>query len=80
MTPNEAPIHDKPEFNGGVTPNEAPIHDKPEFNGPTTTQTSNPNQLPNTGEKQSSVLGILGSLGIISALLSVLHKRKKFND
>ena len=80
VTPNDAPIHDKPEFNGGVTPNEAPIHDKPEFNGPTTTQTSNPNQLPNTGEKQSSVLGILGSLGIISALLSVLHKRKKFND
>ena len=31
--PNEAPVHDKPEFNGGVIPNEAPVHDKPEFNG-----------------------------------------------
>ena len=31
--PNDAPIHDKPEFNGGVIPNDAPIHDKPEFNG-----------------------------------------------
>ena len=30
--PNEAPVHDKPEFNGGVIPNEAPIHEKPEFN------------------------------------------------
>ena len=30
--PNEAPVHDKPEFNGGVIPNDAPIHDKPEFN------------------------------------------------
>lgn len=31
--PNDAPIHDKPEFNGGVIPNDAPVHDKPEFNG-----------------------------------------------
>lgn len=31
--PNEAPVHDKPEFNGGAIPNDAPIHDKPEFNG-----------------------------------------------
>lgn len=31
--PNEAPIHEKPEFNGGVIPNDPPIHEKPEFNG-----------------------------------------------
>ena len=31
--PNDAPVHDKPEFNGGVIPNDAPVHDKPEFNG-----------------------------------------------
>ena len=31
--PNDAPVHDKPEFDGGVIPNEAPIHDKPEFDG-----------------------------------------------
>ena len=31
--PNDAPIHDKPEFNGGAVPNDAPIHDKPEYNG-----------------------------------------------
>ena len=33
--PNDAPKHDKPEFNGGVIPNDAPIHEKPEFNGGT---------------------------------------------
>ena len=32
-TPNDSPIHDKPEYNGGVVPNDAPIHDKPEYNG-----------------------------------------------
>lgn len=31
--PKNAPVHDKPEFNGGVIPNDAPIHDKPEYNG-----------------------------------------------
>lgn len=31
--PNEAPVLDKPEWNGGTVPNEAPIHDKPEFEG-----------------------------------------------
>lgn len=31
--PNEAPVYDKPEWNGGTVPNEAPIHDKPEFEG-----------------------------------------------
>ena len=31
--PKDSPVHDKPEFNGGVIPNDAPIHDKPEFNG-----------------------------------------------
>ena len=31
--PNESPVHDKPEFNGGVIPNDAPVHDKPEYNG-----------------------------------------------
>ena len=31
--PNDAPIHEKPEFNGDAVPNEAPIHDKPEYNG-----------------------------------------------
>ena len=32
-TPNDAPVHDKPEFNGNVIPNDSPVHDKPEFNG-----------------------------------------------
>ena len=27
------PVHEKPDFEGGVTPNEAPITEKPEFNG-----------------------------------------------
>lgn len=31
--PKDAPVHDKPEYNGGAVPNEAPVHDKPEFNG-----------------------------------------------
>ena len=31
--PNEAPVYDKPEWNGGTVPNEAPVHDKPEFSG-----------------------------------------------
>ena len=31
--PKDSPVHDKPEFNGGVIPNDAPVHDKPEFNG-----------------------------------------------
>lgn len=29
--PNDAPVLDKPEWNGGTVPNEAPVHDKPEF-------------------------------------------------
>ena len=31
-TPNDAPVHDKPEFNGDVIPNDSPVHDKPEYN------------------------------------------------
>ena len=31
--PKDAPVHDKPEYNGGAVPNEAPVHDKPEYNG-----------------------------------------------
>lgn len=31
--PNDAPVLDKPEWNGGTVPNEAPVHDKPEFQG-----------------------------------------------
>lgn len=31
--PNDAPVLDKPEWNGGTVPNEAPVHYKPEFNG-----------------------------------------------
>lgn len=31
--PNDAPVLDKPEWNGGTVPNEAPVHDKPEWNG-----------------------------------------------
>ena len=31
--PKDSPVHDKPEFNGGVIPNDAPIHDKPKYNG-----------------------------------------------
>ena len=33
--PKDSPVHDKPEFNGGVIPNDAPVHDKPEYNGGT---------------------------------------------
>lgn len=32
-TPNDTPVHDKPEFNGDVIPNDSPVHDKPEYNG-----------------------------------------------
>ncbi|WP_270616907.1 SIALI-17 repeat-containing surface protein [Streptococcus salivarius] len=31
--PNDAPVYDKPEWNGGTVPNEAPVHYKPEFEG-----------------------------------------------
>lgn len=31
--PNDAPVLDKPERNGGTVPNEAPVYDKPEFQG-----------------------------------------------
>lgn len=31
--PNDAPVLDKPEWNGGTVPNEAPVHHKPEFQG-----------------------------------------------
>ena len=31
--PNDAPVLDKPEWNGGTVPNEAPKYDKPEFEG-----------------------------------------------
>ena len=31
--PNDAPVLDKPEWNGGTVPNEAPKYDKPEFQG-----------------------------------------------
>lgn len=31
--PNEAPVHEKPEWEGGVVPNEAPVHEKPEWEG-----------------------------------------------
>ena len=31
--PNEAPVYDKPEWNGGTVPFDAPKYDKPEWNG-----------------------------------------------
>lgn len=31
--PHDAPVLDKPEWNGGTVPNEAPVHYKPEFQG-----------------------------------------------
>lgn len=31
--PNDAPVYDKPEWNGGTVPNEAPKYEKPEFQG-----------------------------------------------
>lgn len=33
--PNEAPVHDKPEFEGGVVPLDPPVHTKPEWYGGT---------------------------------------------
>ena len=33
--PKDSPVHDKPEFKGGVIPNDAPVHDKPEYKGGT---------------------------------------------
>lgn len=30
--PNDAPVLDKPEWNGGVVPNDAPVYDKPSIN------------------------------------------------
>lgn len=32
--PPEAPVHDKPEFNGGAVPLDPPVHDKPEYKEP----------------------------------------------
>ena len=31
--PNEAPVHELPEFEGGVIPNDPPVHTLPEWNG-----------------------------------------------
>ena len=31
--PKDSPVHDKPEYKGGVVPNDAPVHNRPEFNG-----------------------------------------------
>lgn len=31
--PNDAPVLDKPEWNGGTVPIDPPVHDKPEYNG-----------------------------------------------
>lgn len=31
--PNDAPVYDKPEWNGSTVPFDAPVHYKPEFNG-----------------------------------------------
>jgi len=31
--PNEAPVHEKPEYKGGIIPNDAPVHEKPEYKG-----------------------------------------------
>nr|UWF89013.1 MAG: cell-wall agglutinin N-terminal ligand-sugar binding [Bacteriophage sp.] len=39
--PNEAPVYDKPEWNGGTVPFDAPQYDKPEWNGGTV-----PNEAP----------------------------------
>ena len=39
--PNEAPVYEKPEFNGGVNPNDAPVYDKPDYEGGV-----NPNDAP----------------------------------
>ena len=33
MNPDDAPIHELPEFEGGVNPDDTPIHEIPEFNG-----------------------------------------------
>ena len=41
MNPDDAPIHEVPEFEGGVNPDDAPIHEIPEFNGGV-----NPNDAP----------------------------------
>lgn len=30
--PNDAPVYDKPEFNGGIVPNDPPVYTKPEIN------------------------------------------------
>ena len=35
MVPNNPPVHDKPEYNGGVVPNDSPVHDKPKLDIPT---------------------------------------------
>ena len=31
--PNDAPIHDKPDYEGGVVPNDAPVYEKPDYEG-----------------------------------------------
>ena len=31
--PNEAPVYEKPDYEGGVLPNDAPIYDKPDYEG-----------------------------------------------
>ena len=67
MVPNEAPTHEKPEFNGGVVPNETIIDTAHN------TATSKTSQLPNTGT-QNSALGIIGML--IGLLAFGFIKRK----
>ena len=67
MTPNEAPVVEIPEFNGGVTTNEAPVE--------TSATTANAKQLPNTGESSNGLIS--GTIGTIIGLLGLGLARKR---
>ena len=73
--PNDAPIHDKPDYEGGVVPNDAPIYEKPDY-----VENISPvkeNVLPNTGGADSNILSLLGGLSLTSMLGFASRKRKE---
>ena len=90
--PNDAPIYDKPDYEGGVVPNDAPIYDKPDYEGgvvpndapiydkPDYVENISPvkeNVLPNTGGADSNILSLLGGLSLTSMLEFASRKRKE---
>ena len=66
MNPNEAPVHELPEFNGDLTKEEDKSKD---------TKNKNEKSLPNTGMASGSIMTLLGGLSFAGGL--GLSRKKK---